>query len=347
MRKLSLFFMCVLVVVIFFGLSASAMAYEVNFDFTNEGADWVEVPDGTSLSFTGDDGVTKVYVKADWEAYIGLVLAPDPGGLGIDTGGTCPDCDTSREADNHYLLKEFIRFDFDKLVTLQQIRFREVAYEDQASFYSPDTGMLHFDPIEGPDSYAVYDFPDSPASLPSLLWFIIGAGAFDEIYDDDFFIMGLTVDNGYTYTPVPLDIKPGTCPNPLNVKSKGVLPVAIMGTAAFDVTQVAPDTLRLELKNGDANGGIAPLQWAFTDVGEPYMPYMGKEDCELDCAGCSCPDEIMDLVLNFDSQELVSYLGEVTDGDCYVLKITGNLSEDSGGNPIYGEDVLLILKKGK
>jgi len=40
------------------------------------------------------------------------------------------------------------------------------------------------------------------------------------------------------FTPtieVPVDIKPTSCPNPLNVKSRGVLPVAILGTADFDV----------------------------------------------------------------------------------------------------------------
>ena len=34
---------------------------------------------------------------------------------------------------------------------------------------------------------------------------------------------------------VPIDIKPQSCPNPLNVNSKGVLPVAILGTDTFDV----------------------------------------------------------------------------------------------------------------
>jgi len=37
-----------------------------------------------------------------------------------------------------------------------------------------------------------------------------------------------------------VDIKPGSYPNPLNVKSKGVLPVAILGTTAFDVSDVCP-----------------------------------------------------------------------------------------------------------
>ena len=35
-----------------------------------------------------------------------------------------------------------------------------------------------------------------------------------------------------------VDIKPGSCPNPLNTGSKGVLPVAIAGTVDFDVTVI-------------------------------------------------------------------------------------------------------------
>jgi hypothetical protein len=45
--------------------------------------------------------------------------------------------------------------------------------------------------------------------------------------------------------PVALDIKPGSCPNPINIKSKGVLPTAIVGTSCFDVTQIDPASVLL------------------------------------------------------------------------------------------------------
>ena len=41
-------------------------------------------------------------------------------------------------------------------------------------------------------------------------------------------------------TVVLINIKPGSYPNSLNVKSKGVLPVAILGTAVFDVMTIDP-----------------------------------------------------------------------------------------------------------
>jgi hypothetical protein len=40
---------------------------------------------------------------------------------------------------------------------------------------------------------------------------------------------------------VPVDIKPRSCPNPMNVTERAVLPAAILGTEDFDVTGVKPD----------------------------------------------------------------------------------------------------------
>jgi hypothetical protein len=123
---------------------------------------------------------------------------------------------------------------------------------------------------------------------------------------------------------VSVDIKPMSWPNPLNVKSRGVLPVAILGTEDFDVTQIDPATVRLE--------GIAPLRWALEDVGTVGDPLAG-------------PDGFTDLTLKFDTQEIVAALGDVNDGDVMVLHLTGNLTEEFGGTPIVGEDVVRIIKK--
>ena len=51
---------------------------------------------------------------------------------------------------------------------------------------------------------------------------------------------------------VPMDIKPTSCPNPLNKKDKGVLPVAILGTEDYDVTMVDPSSVQL--------AGVVPLR---------------------------------------------------------------------------------------
>ena len=136
---------------------------------------------------------------------------------------------------------------------------------------------------------------------------------------------------------VPVDIKPTSCPNPLNTKSQGVLPVAILGTEGFDVTEVDPASVNLT--------GVFPIRWALEDVATPYEPYTGKEGC-MDCNELG-GDGYLDLTLKFDVQEVVAALGEVEDGDCVVLTLTGNLKDEFGGTAIVGEDVVkIIVKKG-
>jgi len=140
---------------------------------------------------------------------------------------------------------------------------------------------------------------------------------------------------------VPVDIHPTSCPNPLNVVgSKGVLPVAILGTEDFDVSQVDPATVVLYREEGNE---VAPIRWAMEDAATPFAPYTGKED-KYDCNEYG-PDGYLDLTLKFDTQEVVAALGDVNDGDIIVLKLTGNLKEEFDGTPIVGEDVVVILKK--
>jgi hypothetical protein len=133
--------------------------------------------------------------------------------------------------------------------------------------------------------------------------------------------------------PVPLDIRPTSCPNPLNTNLKGVLPVAILGTADLDVTTIDPATLLLE--------GVAPLRWSYEDVATPYQPFLGKP---LDPYACNeyGPDGFMDLVLHFDAQSIVAAIGPVSDGDVLLLMLTGNFYD---GRAIAGEDVVKIIKK--
>lgn len=63
-----------------------------------------------------------------------------------------------------------------------------------------------------------------------------------EVTDDDLGVgsdaLGVEVD----YFPVVIDIKPGSDENPINPKSKGRIPVAILTDANFDATTVIGDT---------------------------------------------------------------------------------------------------------
>ncbi len=58
-------------------------------------------------------------------------------------------------------------------------------------------------------------------------------------------------------------------------------------------------------------------------------------------------DKIKDLVLKFDSQEIIAILGALQDGDIKVLGLTGNLLPGAGGTAIVGKDCVLIEIKGK
>jgi len=131
---------------------------------------------------------------------------------------------------------------------------------------------------------------------------------------------------------VPADIKPMSCPNPLSLMNKGVLPVAILGTPEFDATTIDPVTIQLE--------GVAPLRWSVMDVTAPYIG-----DANDDCMSCAenGEDGYDDLTLKFDAQEVIAALGDVTDGQCLVVELTGNLKAEFGGTPISAQDVLLII----
>jgi hypothetical protein len=138
-----------------------------------------------------------------------------------------------------------------------------------------------------------------------------------------------------TEIEVPVDIKPTSCPNPLNVSSpRGVLPAAIVGTEDFNVKKVDQGTIKLE--------GVSPLRYNYEDVCTPYYPLVGK-NTKFYCTE-EGPDGFLDLTLKFLKREIVDALGEVEDGDEIVLELTGELYD---GTPIIGEDVVIILKKGK
>ena len=140
--------------------------------------------------------------------------------------------------------------------------------------------------------------------------------------DHDPVIVSFTFD----YTIVGVDIRPGSCENPFNVKTKGVLPVAILGSADFDVTHIDPATVVL--------AGVPASHWNFEDV-----------STGMDCAVGG--DGYLDLVLQFDAEVLLAVIGEVADGDLVTLKLVGYLAPDFGGTPVIGFDVVMMQVKGK
>ena len=139
-----------------------------------------------------------------------------------------------------------------------------------------------------------------------------------------------------------IDIKPGSCPNSFKGK-RGVLPVAVIGTADLDVTDI--DLSSLALSRADGGGGfVAPLEGPrgprsrFEDVATPF----GGEVCDChDLEG----DGILDLSLKFDTEALALALdlGALPDGDLVELVVTGNLLD---GTPIEGSDCVRLVPPG-
>jgi hypothetical protein len=131
---------------------------------------------------------------------------------------------------------------------------------------------------------------------------------------------------------VAFDLRPGSCPNPINTASRGVLPAAILGTSDLNAASIDPSSIRL--------AGVAPVRSGIADAGAP-----GAGSC-----GTAKPDGRADLTLKFDTEAIVqalrASLGTLRDRQQVVLPLEGRLRD---GTPFQAEDVALILvpKKGK
>jgi len=160
--------------------------------------------------------------------------------------------------------------------------------------------------------------------------------------------------------PVYVDIKPGSCPNPLNIRNvaetydgqeqsqttglgsaarltpyeskpqKNVLPVAILGTADFDVSQIDPASVKL--------AGVPVIRWSLEDVATP-MNETGN--CTCNALG---PDGFVDLALKFYAEDLAKALGTVKVGDYVTVKLTGKLLD---GTAIEGSDCVVMVGNPK
>ncbi len=120
-----------------------------------------------------------------------------------------------------------------------------------------------------------------------------------------------------------IDIKPGSCKNPLNVKSNGVLPVVILGSDSLDVTDIDLSSIKL--------ADVEALRSSIEDV--------TGSNCEIEL-----PDGYDDLTLKFDTQAIVAAIGSVNDGDVITLNLTGTMLD---GTELTGDDIVTMLVKGK
>ncbi|MBB6067591.1 prenyltransferase/squalene oxidase repeat-containing protein [Methanococcus maripaludis] len=138
--------------------------------------------------------------------------------------------------------------------------------------------------------------------------------------------------------PVGFDVKPGSCPNPINIKSNGVQPMAIAGSEEFDVYDINISTLKIGIcVNGEFTEfeGVAPLRWVYSDVTENYIPEEGEPCCIR-----TKPDGITDLSMKYATQELVEAgLGDYEKNDELCLCIKGTTYD---GEQFVGRDCIII-----
>lgn len=84
---------------------------------------------------------------------------------------------------------------------------------------------------------------------------------------------------------VTLDVKPGSFPNVINPRSRGVIQVAVLTTASFDATRIDPETLAF----GPA--GAEPVHAVFKDVNHDakadLLLHFRTQDTGLTCASTS------------------------------------------------------------
>jgi hypothetical protein len=133
-----------------------------------------------------------------------------------------------------------------------------------------------------------------------------------------------------TSVAVAVDIQPGLCPNPLDVRSTSLLPVAILGTDTFPVKDIDVSSVQLE--------GVSAVSNRFADVATPLSE--GSLPCDCTTEGA---DGYRDLILNFRMQDIVAVLGSVANNDTIVLTLTGILRNRLGSTLVEGSACVVIM----
>jgi len=151
-----------------------------------------------------------------------------------------------------------------------------------------------------------------------------GAGSMSEFYD------GIATLKFIAAKEVPLDIKPGACPNSIVLAARGRIKAAILGTSEFDVASVNLQTIRLE--------GVPPLRYSYSDVGTPFYPESGYSDF-YQCS-TSGGDGYQDLFLQFDAKAIAENLNSPVKKTSRVMVLTG---ETLDGTRFVARDVVKIV----
>lgn len=123
---------------------------------------------------------------------------------------------------------------------------------------------------------------------------------------------------------IDVDVKPGSFPNSMNINGNGVVPVAILGSSTFDVSQIDVSTLCFAGLEVRVRGNGQP-QCSIKDVSGDFSG--GPE---------GAPDGYPDLVCQFVDDPT---LWDVNQGTAIL---TGNLLD---GTPFQGSDSINVVNE--
>jgi hypothetical protein len=129
-----------------------------------------------------------------------------------------------------------------------------------------------------------------------------------------------------TTTEMKIDIKPGNEQNNINLKSKGVVPVAILTTADFDATTVDPATAQF--------AGASPERWKLEDVDN---------------------DGDNDILFHFDTEQLnldensteATLTAQLKSQTSQMTAMSMSMQQAAGGTTVSGSDVVRIVSPKK
>lgn len=128
---------------------------------------------------------------------------------------------------------------------------------------------------------------------------------------------------------VTFDLRPGSCRNPFNRKSRGIVPAVVLGSDGLDVRDIDLESLRIE-------GCVSPVRFQFDDIASADTSLVHR---------CSetAQDGIEDLYIKLSAVDIEATLGITAMGNEVPLHLTGRLKD---GTPIIGEDALVIVGSG-
>jgi hypothetical protein len=214
----------------------------------------------------------------------------------------------------------------DDNIVEQRDRSGQLISSFEASAFSSRITSLALDYADGtlwlgsanqPGTYAQYSRDGNLLQIASYTFSDVTQGG---EFDLSVYVEVITVE---------VDIKPGSFPSSINLKSKGVIPVAIHTTDEFDAADVNPASVSLE-------ECTIPVKWEMYDCDELPNPLYGNPllPDEPEMIG----DDDIDLVLYFETRDLVCLDGltEVT--------LTGITFDNI---PIVGTSDISFTKQGK